>query len=150
MKILTYPNKILEKKAKKIKKALDPEIQALAKNMMAILKEADGAGLAAPQVGKLLRLCVIQNDGEIFALINPKITSYSREKEIGEEGCLSFPGKFLLIKRSKKVKVRFLNEKGVETKLKTDGLLARIIQHEIDHLDGILFIERAKKWKKKI
>lgn len=145
MEIVKYPDKILEKKAKRVKNPLDPEIQKLIKDMTNTLEEVDGAGLAAPQVGKSLRLCVIQCDGNLFTLINPKITSYSRDKEINEEGCLSFPGKFMPVKRSKKVKVRFLDEKGSEVKLKAEGLLARIIQHETDHLEGVLFIERVKK-----
>lgn len=142
MKIITYPNKILEQKAKKVKDPVTPEIQKLVKKMISTMQEAQGAGLAAPQVGESLRICTIQNEDEIFVLINPQITTYSREKEICEEGCLSFPGKYINIKRPKRVKVRFVDAKGNKTKLKADGLLARIIQHEIDHLDGILFIER--------
>lgn len=132
----------MEKKAKKVKDPLAPEIQRLVKKMIATMQEANGAGLAAPQVGESLRICTIQNEGEIFVFINPQITTYSREKEICEEGCLSFPGKYINIKRPKRVKVRFIDAKGNKIKLKADGLLARIIQHEVDHLDGIVFIER--------
>ncbi len=149
MEIIKYPNPILEKKTKKVKNPIDPEIQELAKQMLATLEEAEGAGLAAPQIGKSLRLCVIQFNGDSFVLINPKITSYSRDKEICEEGCLSFPGNWLQVKRSERVKVRYTDETGKEIKAKAEGLFARIIQHEIDHLDGILFIERAAKAKKK-
>lgn len=145
MKIVTYPNPILEKRTKKIKDPLAPEIQKLIKKMVATMEENEGAGLAAPQIGESLRVCTIQYGGEIFAMINPKITSYSREKEIGEEGCLSFPRQFFPIKRSKKIKVRYVDEEGKEIKKKAEDLLARIIQHETDHLDGILFIERLKK-----
>lgn len=91
MEIIKYPNKILEKKAKKVKNPLDLDIQKLIKDMISTMDKANGAGLAAPQVEQSLRICTIQCDGEIFVLINPKITAYSREKEIGEEGCLSFP-----------------------------------------------------------
>ena len=142
MEIIKYPNKILESKAKKVRNPLDLKIQELARNMLETMEEVDGAGLAAPQVGESLRICTIRCEGEFFVLINPKITSYSREKEINEEGCLSFPGKFMEIKRSKKVKVRFINEKGEDVKLKAEGMLSRIIQHEVDHLNGILFIKR--------
>jgi peptide deformylase len=145
MEIIKYPDKILNKKALKVKKPLDSEIQKLIKDMITTLEEVNGAGLAAPQVGKSLRLCVIQCEGETFVLINPKSTSYSRSKETNDEGCLSFPGKFILVKRSTKIKARYLDETGKEMKIKAEGLLARIIQHEVDHLDGILFIERAKK-----
>ena len=142
MDIITYPNKILDKRAKKVKNPLDLDIQKLIKDMISTMNEANGAGLAAPQVGQSLRICTIQCEGEVFVLINPKITAYSREKEINEEGCLSFPGKFIPIKRSAKIKARYLNEKGEETKIKAEGMLARIIQHETDHLNGILFINR--------
>ena len=142
MEIITYPNKILDKRSKKVNNPLDLDIQKLIKDMISTMNEANGAGLAAPQVGQSLRICTIQCEGETFVLINPKITSYSRGKEINEEGCLSFPGKFIPVKRSTKVKARYLNEKGEETKIKAEGMLARIIQHEVDHLDGILFIKR--------
>jgi len=142
MEIITYPNKILEKKAKKVKNPLDLDIQKLIKDMIDTMQKSNGAGLAAPQVGQSLRICTIQCDGEIFVLINPKITAYSREKEINEEGCLSFPGKFIPVKRSTKIKARYLDEKGNEIKIKAEGMLARIIQHETDHLNGVLFIER--------
>jgi len=144
MNIVTYPNKILEKKTKKVKNPLDPKIQKLIKDMLETMEKKGGAGLAAPQVGESFRICVLQFEEEIFILINPKITSYSRDKEIGEEGCLSFPGKFIPVKRSAKIKARYLNEKGGEMKIKAEGMLARIIQHEVDHLDGILFTKRTK------
>jgi peptide deformylase len=142
MKIVTYPNPILGKKAKKVKDPLDAETQKLVKNMLATMEKSNGAGLAAPQVGKSLRICTIQCDGDFFVLINPQITTYSREKEINEEGCLSFPGKFIPVKRSTKIKLRYVNEKGEKMKVRAEGLLARIIQHEFDHLEGILFIDR--------
>lgn len=145
MKIITYPDKILKRKAKKVKNPLDLAIQVLIKNMISTMQESNGAGLAAPQVGESLRICTVQYDGGVFVLINPKITSYSREKNINEEGCLSFPGKFIPIKRSTKIKARYLNEEGNEIKIKAEGMLARIIQHETDHLNGILFINRLKK-----
>lgn len=145
MKIVTYPNQILEKKTKKVKDPLDPEIKKFVKNMVETMQKNDGAGLAAPQVGKSLRICTVQNDGNVYVLINPQITTYSRDKETIEEGCLSFPGKFIPVKRSRKIKVRYIDENGNKIKLKAEDLLARIIQHETDHLDGIVFIERAKK-----
>jgi len=145
MKIITYPNPILEKRTKKVKDPLAPEIQKLIKKMVATMEENEGAGLAAPQVGESLRICTIQDGGEIYVLINPQITTFSREKAIFEEGCLSFPKRFIPIKRSKRIKVRYTDESGNKIKLKANDLLARIIQHETDHLDGILFIERVKK-----
>lgn len=142
MKIITYPNPILEKRAKKVKDPLASETQNLVKKMIKIMQEAEGAGLAAPQIGESLRICTIQEGGKIYVLINPQITTYSREKEICEEGCLSFPGKYIPVKRARKIKVRFTDQLGEKIKLKAEDLLARIIQHEVDHLDGKLFINK--------
>ncbi|MEF3691496.1 MAG: peptide deformylase [Candidatus Moraniibacteriota bacterium] len=142
MKIVTYPDPILDKKAEKIKNPLDKEIQALIPEMLSAMRENNGMGLAAPQVGKSLQLCIVDYQGKTYTLINPKITSHSKELESCEEGCLSFPGKFIPIKRFSTVQVRYLNEKGEKCKIKARGLLARAFQHEIDHLAGIVFIKR--------
>lgn len=141
--IIKYPSKILRQKTEKVKDALNPEIQKLAKNMAETLRNAKGLGLAAPQVGSTMRLCVVEDEGKIYILINPQIKSKSRKKVVLEEGCLSFPGKFYPIARSEKVKVRYLDEEGKKRKIKAEGLLARALQHEIDHLDGLLIIDRA-------
>ena len=141
--IIKYPDPVLRKKCGKIKDPLNPEIQKLIPRMIKAMKANNGMGLAAPQVGKSIRLCIIEEGGRLYVLINPKIKSRSREKVMGEEGCLSFPGKFLNIERSEKVKVRYLDEKGKKVKIKASGLLARALQHETDHLDGVLFIDRV-------
>lgn len=149
--IITYPSPILQKKASKIDRPESAQIKRLIFDMLETLEANNGVGLAAPQVGKSLRLCVIKMDGKTFVLINPKIKSKSWRKDVSEEGCLSFPGKFLLVKRSKKVKVKALDEKGNALVIKADGLFSRVLQHEIDHLDGILYTKRkvgiAKKKK---
>lgn len=145
LSIIKYPNPILNRKAKKIKDPLDPEVQKLIPAMIKAMRQFNGAGLAAPQLGKSIRLCVIEEGENPYVLINPQIKSRSRKKIIAEEGCLSFPGKFFLIKRSEEIKVRYLNAKGEKAKIKATGLLARILQHEIDHLDGILIIDVLKK-----
>lgn len=154
MPIIKYPNKILRAKTHKIKDALDPEIQSLIKKMLATMRKSGGLGLAAPQAGKSVRLCIIEKPGEIkddpstlYILINPKITAYSKDKKTIEEGCLSFPGKFYAILRPSSVKIRYLDETGKSVKMKAKGILARALQHEIDHLDGILFIDRLKTKK---
>ncbi|MFC1638284.1 peptide deformylase [Patescibacteria group bacterium] len=144
MKILKYPNEILKKEAKKVKDPQSEETQNLIKEMVQTMRSNNGLGLAAPQVGVSLKLCVIEEGGILYTLINPKITKTSKETSSAEEGCLSFPGKFIQIERSEKVTVLYLNEKGERCKIKTSGLLARALQHEIDHLNGILFINRAK------
>lgn len=142
--IIKYPSKVLRQKAKKITDPLDLEVQKLIKNMAETLRVANGMGLAAPQVGKLMRLCIIENENNLYVLVNPKITAKSKKRIILEEGCLSFPKKFLKIERPEEVKVRFLDEKGKQVKIKARGLFARAIQHEIDHLDGKLFIDYKK------
>lgn len=142
--IIKYPTPILRKKTIKVKDPLAPEIQTLITLMVETMRANNGMGLAAPQIGKSLRLCVIEEGGILYVLINPQIKSRSRNKIIMDEGCLSFPGKFIPIARAEKVKIRYIDEKGAEKKLKAAGLLARAIQHELDHLDGVLFIDKTK------
>jgi peptide deformylase len=141
--IIEYPNPILKKKAEIIEDPKSPEIKELVLDMIETM-EANGnaLGLAAPQVGKSVRLCIIILDGKKYILINPEIKSKSLRKEVMEEGCLSFPGEYLLIKRNKKVKVEALDRHGKKIEVKAEGMLARAFQHEIDHLNGVLFIDR--------
>lgn len=148
MKIRTKEDGVLREKNSKIKDPLDKEIQALIPRMLETMRAENGVGLAAPQIGKSLRLCVIEEGGTTYVLINPKITAFSKNKVMMEEGCLSFPGEFFQISRPEEVKVRYLDEKGASRKLKGAGLLGRAIQHELDHLDGVLIIDRAKKTRK--
>ena len=147
--ITKYPSKILRQKAKKIKDPLAPEIQKLIQDMVETLRKAQGLGLAAPQAGKSVRLCVVEFEGKLYVLINPKIINFSKSKIIMEEGCLSFPKKFLPVERPEKAKVMYLDKTGKRSKIKADGILARIIQHEIDHLNGILIIDKVKKFLSK-
>ena len=129
---------------------MDKKIQELIADMFETLHtNNNGIGLAAPQVGLSLRLFVIELEGDSYALINPKITAKSRKKIIAEEGCLSFPGQFLPVSRYSDVQMRYTDQFGQPGKIKAQGLLARALQHEIDHLDGILFIDRVKKIAKK-
>jgi peptide deformylase len=150
MKIITYPDKILITRAKAfdIKDILSPRTKKLAADMVKMMLLADGAGLAAPQIGKSLRLAIINTkDGPLF-IFNPKIIKKSLTKEWGEEGCLSVPGFFGEVRRHKKITCEYVDEKGEKKIIKAEGLLARVFQHEIDHLDGILFISKAKNVKK--
>lgn len=144
--ILMYPHPLLREKSKKIevKKIKSPEIKELILDMLETLEKANGLGLAAPQIGELLRICLIKFEGKAYVLINPRLSRKSFKKEVAEEGCLSFPGQFLPIKRSRKVKVTAWDRNGEKTVLSAEGLLARAFQHEIDHLDGVLFIDRKK------
>ena len=139
------PDPVLRQKNAKIKDVPTPEIQTLILNMTETMHEAKGVGLAASQVGVNLRLCLIEVEEKLYVLVNPKITAKSRKKILSDEGCLSFPGIFLPISRAAQVQVRYLDQTGTAQKIKADDLLARALQHEIDHLDGVLFIDRIKK-----
>ena len=148
--ILTIPNPILRKKSEDIslKKLAEKKLQVLALNMAKTMKEKDGIGLAAPQVGDNIRLITVNTKEGVLILINPKITKKSFAKEWAEEGCLSVPGVYGKVKRSKKINCIYLDTSGEKKKISAEGLLARVIQHEIDHLDGILFIDKAKEINK--
>jgi peptide deformylase len=148
MTIRKNPDPALRVKTVKIKDPLAKDVQELILSMFETMYANNGVGLAATQVGSNLRLCVIETDGIEHVLINPQITSKSKTKIISEEGCLSFPGKFFPISRHKEVQVRYLNEEGKAKKIKGRDLLSRALQHEIDHLDGVLIIDRVKKTKK--
>ncbi len=134
-------------KTKKVKDPLAKDVQELILNMIETMHTNSGVGLAATQVGSDLRLCVVEVEETPYVLINPRITAKSTKKVLSEEGCLSFPGVFFPISRSNEVQVRYLNQTGKAKKTKANGLLARAFQHEIDHLDGILIIDRVKKSK---
>lgn len=141
--IVTYPNDVLREKARPVK-AVTPQIKRLLSNMFDTMRAAGGVGLAAPQIGISKRLIVVEVNGERLALVNPEITAFAgREK--ATEGCLSIPGVWGEVERAAQVEVRGLNEDGRMVTLRADGYKARALQHEIDHLDGILFIDRATK-----
>jgi peptide deformylase len=111
--------------------------------MIDTMRAADGVGLAAPQVGVLRRIVVIETPDEgLFELINPKIIAFSGEQD-GQEGCLSVPGRWGMVKRPMHVTVRALNRKGEEFEITGHELLARCFCHELDHLDGALYIDKA-------
>lgn len=140
---------VLLRKTERVKDPLDKEIQMLLPEMIQVMREENGVGLAAPQIDLSLRLAVAEVEGTIFYFINPEITSLSQEKIIFEEGCLSLPGEFFPILRSQEITVRYQNEKGLPKKIRATGLLAIVIQHEVDHLDGILIVNRYKKQQRK-
>ncbi len=141
---------VLRQKAKKVT-SIDDRIRQLAQDMVDTMRAANGIGLAAPQVGVLLRLIVVEipedrDEGQKYRfaiLINPEIIKASGE-QIGPEGCLSLPGLVGEVRRAAKVVVRGLDLKGKQVRVKAGGLFARALQHEIDHLDGILFTDRVE------
>ncbi len=151
-KIVIEPDPILRKKSLPLEK-VDNELRKLMDEMLATMYKAPGIGLAAVQVGILKRVIVIditkeeQKKNPLF-LINPEITFKSRDTSTFEEGCLSLPGHFAEIERPAKCHVNYLDYNGKEKNLKADGILATCVQHEIDHLNGILFIDYLSKLKK--
>jgi peptide deformylase len=150
LKITANPDPILRQKAKEIDlaKTNKKKLKQLVLNMGETMLKKDGVGLAAPQVDQSIRLiCVSTKDG-VIAMVNPKITKKSFAKEWGEEGCLSVPEIFGQVRRHKKINCIYYCESGERKKIEAEGLLARIIQHEVDHLDGILFIDKAKGLEK--
>jgi len=147
LEIKKYPDPILRKKSEEVKEVTEP-VKKLGQEMIQTMMEKDGLGLAAPQVGKLKRIIVVQTVNGPGVFINPELIKKSRETEIKEEGCLSFPKLFLKIKRARETEIEALNSQGEKIKVKTEGLPARVFQHEIEHLDGILFIDRLSFWQK--
>lgn len=131
-----------KKSAKKLKKLVD--------DMRETMIESKGVGLAAPQVGENARVIVClfnqgTNNELVTEMINPVITRFSEKMEVGEEGCLSLPGEFGMVARHAEIDVRFFDLKGEERNLRLKGLNAVIVQHEIDHLDGVLFMDRLTR-----
>lgn len=141
LEILKEDDKILKKKAKRVDK-IDDTIRNLAASMVECMRSANGIGLAGNQVGILKRIIVVLINEESKVMINPEIVFMSEETCKIEEGCLSFPEKFLEIERPSKVTVKYRNLSGHPMLETHEGLTARCLLHEIDHLDGIVFTER--------
>jgi len=162
-KIVTLPEPILRRKARPVS-TFDKNLQTLIDDMIETMREAPGVGLAAPQVGISDRLIVVEyadppeeEEGEdepkevkpkLYVMINPEIVKTSEEKVLGVEGCLSIPGLVGEVERFESVQVKGLNRHGRPMKVKAEGWLARIFQHEIDHVNGVVFPDRATRvWK---
>lgn len=153
--IITIPNPILRKKARKVTE-FDRGFQELVNDMIETMREAPGVGLAAPQIAVSERLIVVEyGDDEdddapkkLFVVANPEITASSEEMVLGIEGCLSVPELVGEVERHEAIVVKGQNRYGKPTRIKADGWLARIFQHEMDHLDGVLYPDRTNKvWK---
>jgi len=153
--IKTLPSAVLRRKARKVT-AFGPELQKLIDDMVDTMRLAPGVGLAAPQVDVPLRVIVVEFGSEedeqapkkLFTLVNPELTRPSEETAVATEACLSIPGYVGDVERYESITVKALNRFGKPQRVKAEGWLARIFQHEIDHLDGILYIDRAEKvWK---
>jgi len=153
--IVTVPDPVLRRKAQKVRQ-FDADLQQLIEDMVETMRAAPGVGLAAPQVGVSQRVIVVEyGDDEdesrpprLYVVVNPEIVEASPETEMGVEGCLSIPGLVGEVERHQRIVVKGQNRRGQPIKLKLQGWVARIFQHEIDHLEGILFTDRAVRvWK---
>lgn len=142
-KIREVPDPILYKKSREVEK-VDERIKELINDLMDTMYESDGVGLAAVQVGVRRRVLVIDDrDGNILKMVNPEIT-FHEGNQLGKEGCLSVPGYQGDVERYEKIKVKYLDETGAEKEIEAEEYLARIIQHEYDHLEGIIYTDVAK------
>ncbi len=140
-------DRVLRQKARKVR-VIDASIARLIDNMIETMQQAGGVGLAAPQVGVSLRVIVLQMPGEEpFALVNPQIVQRTGEQDV-TEGCLSVPGYWGQLKRPAGVVVKALDRSGKPTRIKADGLLAEALEHEIDHLNGTLYIDHLESPEK--
>jgi peptide deformylase len=160
LEIAQLPDPVLRRKARKII-AIDRDLQTLVDNMIETMRAAPGVGLAAPQVSVSSRLVVVEygeedEDGgeagpkKLYVVVNPEIVLASEEMEKGIEACLSIPGLVGEVERHSQIVIKGLNRFGKPVKITTEGWLARIFQHEIDHLDGIVYPDRATRvWKPK-
>lgn len=148
--IVTNPNPILRKTSEKVnlEEILKPEFKDFLLDMEKTMLVEDGVGLAAPQIAKNIRVVIVKNNKKVIPMINPEITKTSWSKVWGEEGCLSVPDTYGEVERYKKINVTYFDKKGNKKKITANNFFARVIQHEIDHLDGILFIDKAKNIQK--
>lgn len=144
LQIRTVGDDVLRKTCRPVEE-ITPRVLTLLDDMIETMRAANGVGLAAPQVGILRRIAVVEvEEGEIYELINPKIVASAGEQE-GAEGCLSVPGRYGLVKRPKHVTVRAMNRKGEEYEITAHDFLARAFCHEIEHLDGKLYIDKVTR-----
>ena len=140
--IVTYPNPVLREKAQPVE-SIDDDLRALIDDMAEVMYDDDGIGLAANQVGDLRRVIVIDAGEGFAAFINPEIVSRAGEAEGMEEGCLSLPGIRVHVKRPTEVKMKAMNLEGEPVEVEAEGMLARVLQHETDHLNGVMIIDHA-------
>ena len=150
--ILLVPDPRLRAKARPVGPADADAVRALAPRMLDAMYKAPGIGLAAPQVGELLRMFVVdlqkEEKPDPMVLVNPEIVAVSEELALREEGCLSLPGQYAEVQRPARVKMRYFDLKGAKREIEADGLLATCLQHEIDHLDGVLFVDHLSPLKR--
>ena len=146
--ILTNPSPELRKRSREIdvSRVKTPEFQTFADTFGAFMIKADGVGLAAPQIGLQERIIAVQERDKVAIYVNPEIVKTSPSMQTGEEGCLSVPGVFGTVERHKRIRVRAVDRHGRNVELDLSGFPAVVFQHEIDHLDGVLFIDKVKEY----
>jgi peptide deformylase len=146
MEVLVHPNPALKQHARQVDPSSDEDLRELVVTMARLMYDAPGLGLAATQIGVLKRVIIYdlsEDNSELVALCNPEIVERSEEVETLEEGCLSLPGIGVLVERSTEVVCEALTLSGKPVRIEAEGLYARMLQHETDHLDGVLIIDRA-------
>jgi peptide deformylase len=141
LQIRTFGDPVLRERAREVEQITRVH-RRLVKDMIQTMRDAPGVGLAAPQVGVVERVFVYEVEDQAGAIFNPVIFETSDEKETDDEGCLSLPTLVYPVERSTKVKMKGLDERGRPLTIEADELLARVFQHELDHLDGVLFVDR--------
>lgn len=155
--IVTMPNPVLRRKTRKVTD-FGPDLQTLIDDMIETMRLAPGVGLAAPQINLSQQLIVVEFGDEedeeapkkLYVLANPEVVKLSQETVVGVEGCLSIPGIVGEVERAEKALIKGLNRRGQPVKIKAEGWLARIFQHEIDHLNGVLYVDKATRlWQQK-
>ena len=150
--ILLHPAPILRAKARAVAEGDGPRVSDLAARMLSTMYKAPGIGLAAPQVGEALRLVVLdvakEEDPAPMVLVNPEVVAASTERAVREEGCLSLPGQYADVERPARVRVRYRALDGSRQEIEAEDLLATCLQHEIDHLDGVMFTDHLSILKR--
>lgn len=141
MDLVFYPHEVLRQRATPVE-SVTPEIRDALREMVPLMERSRGVGLAAPQVGLSQRFFVVKLQDDPLYFINPELVATSHETGVYEEGCLSLPGIWAEVVRPLAVTIQAINLKGRPFQLKADGFLARVIQHELDHLNGVLFTDR--------
>lgn len=153
LKIVEVPDKLLKQKSQRVE-IVNDKIKTLIDNMFETMYQSHGVGLSAVQVGELVRIVVVdarkseKDEKNPLVFINPEVIWFSPEKELMQEGCLSVPGQSAEIQRSSQVEVKYQDINLIEKTMKADGLLSECLQHEIDHTNGILYIDYLSKLKR--
>ena len=148
LEVRKFGDPVLKSRATPVKE-FDENLARLAEDMLQTMRDHDGVGLAANQIGRLKRMLVAAIEDDEFAIVNPEISVLSEETEVGPEGCLSIPGISVDVERPVGITLKGQNLQGDPITLELEGLLARIFQHEIDHLDGVLILDRTDRASRK-